>query len=315
MLTENVHFKTRILDLFDTFIRKQPSSPLILETVLPLLGLVRRTGDEAILATRTAGIIRSRFDKPREVPEVNVTRAKAILDEIHTFARRVSSNEVSGAASSCSLYVARCIHSTDSTSSAVNDVYKATINDWMTRNASAVRVPFLTEYIKRFAVQAWPLRSDLVRYLDNDDTHPYRQTQIYDILAIFCSYLGTITPAVGTDGADGVEAFVVDARGKVVDTLRHAAATGGTEGKRGWKANWLKEVLKFALHLARVSKAALGRERALGVWDVVDLERLLGEVQVGEKTRDMKGVHALIKQLRAVVEAEQSKKRKQGQGE
>jgi DNA polymerase phi len=310
MLTENVHFKTRILDLFDTFIRKQPSSPLILETVLPLLRLVRRTGDEAILATKTAGIIRSRFDKPREVPQVDVEQAKAILDEIHTFARRVSSNEVSGAASSCSLYVARCIHSSDAASTAVNDVYKATIDDWMTRNASAVRVPFLTDYIKRFAVQAWPLRAELLRHLDAD-THPYRQTQIYDILAIFCSYLGTITPAVG---APDIEAFVVDARGTVVRTLRLAAA-GGVADKKAWKANWLKEVLKFALHLARVSKAdaALGRERAVEVWDTAELGRLLEQVQEGE-TRDMKGVHALIKQLRAVVEAEQGKKRKQ-QGE
>lgn len=324
MVTDNVHFKTRILDLFDTYIRKQSSNPLVLNTVMPLLRLVRRSGDEAVLSTKTSGIIRSRFDKPKEVPTTDVARATAILGEVHNFARRANSNELASAAASCSLFVARSIAQSDPKSTAVAETYAATVNDYMTRKGSLVRVPFMRDYIKRFPLQAWPMRREVLDFLQQGKGHhPFRQLQMYELVAAFASHLGNIAQAVP---AQEVEAFVRDVRVAVYDTIQRVAASGAADGegekekeKDGWKTAWLKDVARHALHVLRSSKSVLspasageaGAKKMKDIWAADELDKLLETVQEG-KTAKMTGLIQLVKQLRAVLESDPAKQGKKG---
>lgn len=302
MLTDNVHFKTRILDLFDTFIRKQPSSPLILDTVLPLLRLVRRAGDEAVLASKTAGIIRQRFDKPKEVPTVDIDAAEPILEEIHNLARRANSDAIASAALSCSLFVSRCIAQSDSASGAVTKAYAATVDDHMTRKGSQVRIPFLREYIKRFPTQAWALRATITKYIaQGQGYHPFRQTKMYELIAVYSSLLATIAKSVPESE---VEQFATEVRASFVDTIQRAAAASkeDEESASSWKTPWLKDAARQVLHLARSSKAVLSHEAVVRAWKPAELETLLETIQSSEATGKMTGLVQLLKQMRAILD-------------
>ena len=66
---EATHFKNRVLDLIDIFVRRQPTSPLIVRTILPLVELIVGTGpDEKQLSDKAMGILRNRIGKSKEVP-------------------------------------------------------------------------------------------------------------------------------------------------------------------------------------------------------------------------------------------------------
>ncbi|KAJ3791837.1 DNA polymerase phi-domain-containing protein [Lentinula aff. detonsa] len=66
---EATHFKNRVLDLVDIFIKKQPSSSSIFRLIIPLMDLITRTtSDERQLSDKAQGIVRSRIGKLKEFP-------------------------------------------------------------------------------------------------------------------------------------------------------------------------------------------------------------------------------------------------------
>lgn len=171
----------------------------------------------------------------------------------------------------------------------------------------------MKDYIKRFPVQAWPVRKEVVKFLQQGEGyHPYRQLQMHELVAAFASHLGNIAQAVP---AKEVEAFVRDVRVAVYDTIRRVASTGADDestekGKEGWKTAWLKDVARQALHVMRQSKLVITDTKQLkDVWAAGELEQLLETVQNG-KTSKMTGLIQLVKQLRAILENEGQKGKK-----
>ncbi|KAJ3991119.1 DNA polymerase phi-domain-containing protein [Lentinula boryana] len=64
---EATHFKNRVLDLVDIFIKKQQSSSSIFRLIIPLMDLITRTtSDERQLSDKAQGIVRSRIGKLKE---------------------------------------------------------------------------------------------------------------------------------------------------------------------------------------------------------------------------------------------------------
>ncbi|THG98713.1 hypothetical protein EW026_g3515 [Hermanssonia centrifuga] len=80
---EATHYKNRVLDLLDSYIKKQPTSPFITRLILPLVELVVSSGtDEKQLADKATGILRSRIGKSKDLPStVEADQAGEILRE------------------------------------------------------------------------------------------------------------------------------------------------------------------------------------------------------------------------------------------
>ena len=59
---EATHFKNRVLDLIDIFVKKNPANPLIIRLIFPLVELIVSTGpDEKQLSDKATGILRNRI--------------------------------------------------------------------------------------------------------------------------------------------------------------------------------------------------------------------------------------------------------------
>lgn len=170
-----------MLDLVDTFIKKQPSNTLVFRFIVPLVELLSTSSsDEKQLADKTTGILRSRFGKPKDVVIIDDTaKAVDVLESLHQRARKAHSPEAVSVISLCSLFVVKSIVAKDE--QAVLRVYKASLLDFVMRKASSLSTGFILDFIKRFASQAWSIRSSLVEVIPNS-ANGFRQAQVFSII-------------------------------------------------------------------------------------------------------------------------------------
>ncbi|WWC60265.1 uncharacterized protein I303_102832 [Kwoniella dejecticola CBS 10117] len=302
---ESLHFKNRILDFFDVYAKNQNSNPLILPVVLALLKLVRGGGSsETELANKAAGILRSKINKPKEVPSsADLAKAITILKEIHSMAIKAHSAEFSNLCSLSSLFIVKTIEasSTPNDSESIVKVYGETLKDFMTRKSSLLHPNFIVEFIKRFPSKAFGLSDELIKYT-SEGVNAFRQLQAYSMLQIITQHLPsfakTTTSTQPISSAD-IESFVKGCTQAVYSTIGEA-----NKAESGWNAAKLKDVVKFALALARTSKI-------LGIqWDLEKV-REVGEVlKNGEKTKEFKGVHSMWNQLIAILGGKQPNEKK-----
>lgn len=299
---ESLHFKNRILDFFDIYARRQAANPLVLEIILPLLRLVRSGSGE--LANKAAGVLRTRVAKATHAPSnVSDEKAKEILAEIHRQAQRAANAEFSALCSSASLFVARAAPGP------ALDAYRATLTDFMTRKGSEVRPSFVAEYIRRHPAKAWSLAPDLVKLVapGGSGVNAYRQTQGYTFLGALFQQVPQLVKAGDVAQADA-EKVIRQAASDVYATLEAAATS--TDAKE-WKADRLKEVVKFALQLARAAKTLAG-DKAAELLDVKRLATVTEQIKAGQRTKEMKSIHQLLQQLAAVLGAAKPKEKKAG---
>jgi DNA polymerase phi len=190
---EATHYKNRVLDLLDTFIRRQPTNPLILRVILPLIELVVSTGpDEKQLVEKSIGILRSRIGKAKDVPaDIDVEQATEILRELHVRARKAASGDVLVTLSQCSLFVAKCLlHA--GTDMAVREAYGESVRDFATRKASRLNANFLQEFVRRHPETAWSFRDDILAAIKGA-VNGYRLVQVFQLVqTLFAQHPTTV---------------------------------------------------------------------------------------------------------------------------
>lgn len=283
------------------FARKQSTNPLALDIVLPLLRLIRGAGaTEGDLANKASGILRNRLGKAKDVPSsTDLPRSTSILEEIHSMARKASSADFSALCSACSLFVSRAIDTAHPASRVVVETYRATLEDWMTRKSSLVHPNFISDFLRRFPLRAWPLREDLIAHTaSGKGINAFRLAQAFGMLQIFSQQLAVIAQSQSqSTSSEDIAAFVSSASAAVYATLVHAADESGSD----WKADRLRDVLKFALALARSAKSVLSPEQVVAAWDLPALRETRDTFAAGSRTGGMKAILLLINQLEAVL--------------
>lgn len=186
---EATHFKNRVLDLVDTYLKKQPSNSLVLRLITPLVDIVSNSGqDERQLADKARGILRSRFGKSKEVPaDADVEQLSLVASNLHTKARRAHSSDFVSILSLCSVYLAKIFVYLKSENALV-DIYRQSIVDFTTRKNSSLNAHFFQDFFRRFPLQAWALRQDLLD-LSKKSINTYRQCQLLQLLELLVGLL------------------------------------------------------------------------------------------------------------------------------
>lgn len=189
---EATHFKNRVLDLVDIFIKKQPTSQHIPRMILPLVDLITGTGlDERQLLDKTTGLLRNRIGKTKEFPsQVDTVDVVMILEELHTRARRTRSSEVLTTLSQCSLYLSKVLLLSGAEKSVIN-VYRGSSVDFITRKTSTLNTAFLQDFIRRYPETGWSLRGDIIT-ASTQATSVYRRCQAFQLLHTIVNQLTTL---------------------------------------------------------------------------------------------------------------------------
>lgn len=118
-----MHFKMRVVDLLETFVRKQSANPLIIELCAPLLGAfdaASRDNETQPLAQRLQGLLKNKLCTVKECPRVaglDVERCHDHLETVFKMVQTASNNKVAELGSSVLLFIVRILIGADATAS------------------------------------------------------------------------------------------------------------------------------------------------------------------------------------------------------
>ncbi|KAI0340127.1 hypothetical protein BDW22DRAFT_1486396 [Trametopsis cervina] len=285
---EATHYKNRVLDLLDTFIRKQPTSPLVPRVILPLSELVVNAGsDEKQLADKATGILRSRIGKAKEVPsDADTTQAGEALRELHSRARRAFSADIVATLSQCSLYLSRVLASSEP--EAVVDAYRESLVDFISRKASRLHTSFFLDFIRRQGSIAWGLRDDLLELVDKA-VNGYRQNQAFQLVQVLLSQ----SSATANREAEVLK-FMPALRASIQRAVSSSCETGTLT------APHIKDALKLALFAARLTRR-VAPSKAQVMWEPASWDALRDTLAASDRFKSSTGLQAQCTQLTQVV--------------
>jgi DNA polymerase phi len=172
-------------------VKKQPTSPYIIQLISPIVQLVTSAGqDEKQLSDKATGLLRSRIGKLKDTPsDITPDDVIPVLQELHAKARRGRSSEDLTMLSQCSMYLVRTLLHVDSPGP-VLDIYRQSLQDFITRKASRFTYSFFQDFIGRHPELAWNLRDDLLAFASPDKAvNGYRQCQALQLIGALITRL------------------------------------------------------------------------------------------------------------------------------
>ncbi|KII88994.1 hypothetical protein PLICRDRAFT_108863 [Plicaturopsis crispa FD-325 SS-3] len=285
---EATHFKNRVLDLVDTYIKRQPSSPHLVRLILPLVELIVGTGsDERQLSDKATGILKNRIGKLKETPaSVGVEQVTQVLDDLHTRARKVHASDLMSTLSQCSLYLSRLLLHADG-AEAVARVYRLSLVDFVTRKGSALNGKFFEDFIRRHPGTAWTLRDDLVD-VSGKAVNAYRQCQTFQLLQALLSQR-----QIMDDHPKELLKFMSALRQAL-----HKFLSGACDSKATLTAPQVKELLKFALAAVRQTKRLVASPEELpAIWNPSSWDALRRTLAAHDRFKASTSVQTLCQQI------------------
>lgn len=197
---EATHFKIRVLDFVDTFIKERPESPHTPQIVLPLIRTIMGSGpDEKQLAEKTIGILKTRFNAPKILPRPEPDSKGVTLDiasltndfaQLHSIARRasLSQNGLSAIVSTCTVYLAKVLDHAGMQET-VTVAYVTTIGDYVTRKTSKIWPAYISDFVRRSSpALSWSLRDKILEACSvGNSINNFRQMALFQILSEFLS--------------------------------------------------------------------------------------------------------------------------------
>lgn len=188
---EATYFKNRVLDLVDSYMKREPANELFLRLIVPLVTLISSTSsDERQLSDKANGILRSHMQKHKEkIFIVDTSSAVEILEDLHGKARKSSTPELLSTINLCSIFVCKCLSGKED--EAIAKAYQASIVDFATRKASSLQPPFIIDFIRKMPSIAWETRHTFVNLCDNP-VNGFRQCQLFHMAQVLLASLPTI---------------------------------------------------------------------------------------------------------------------------
>ncbi|KAG7092382.1 hypothetical protein E1B28_008739 [Marasmius oreades] len=297
---EAVHFKNRVLDLVDIFLKKRASNPLILRTILPLVDVATRsTPDEKQLSDKAQGIIRYRIGKHKELPsDADLDVASAVLKDLHERATNARSSEYLATLSDCSIYVSRLMANSGRIQEVLG-LYRRSLSDFLTKKRSSLNYVFFDGFLRRFQSEAWCLRDDILT-LSQKAVNAYRRCQALQLLHNIVAHLPT-------DVTEEVSDFMKKLQQTLLRCISEAC-----DGKLNMTAPQMREILKLALSATRQTRKLLPTEMET-IWNAMEWTSLSEHLAESTRFRGTVQMCRQITRLDAAV-GTGSKRRKSHEG-
>ncbi|XP_032218016.2 myb-binding protein 1A-like protein isoform X2 [Nematostella vectensis] len=271
-----LHFKLRVLDMIEIFIKKQSHNPLVLDLVEPLLSLAWSTlgtKDYQTLGERAQAIYRNKLCSIREHPSVDQLNSEDLHDRIGILVQKAmkapSLNIVSLIARGCMLIIRVLRGSVEKPAEVppkkrkkkeevrpcndhggqldvprVAKVFEEALKDFMEKRSTHLHPVLFTELINRFPFVAWELAPQLIRSLQSA-VNNFRKTQACAMLTQLLSHK---CPSYDKHLETNAQVFQ--------DTLA-AIISGSATAETQMKAKHFREVLKLTTKLIKETSGEL----------------------------------------------------------
>ena len=108
-----------------------------------------------------------------------------ILRQLHSRARKASTGDIVTTLAQSSLFLSKALLHAQ-ISQPVLDIYRESLQDFVTRKASRLNTTFFQEFIRRHANVSWELRDTLLE-LSGKAVNGYRQSQVFQLVQVLLS--------------------------------------------------------------------------------------------------------------------------------
>ncbi|KAI8988871.1 DNA polymerase phi-domain-containing protein [Pilobolus umbonatus] len=182
MQTNVVHFKNNVMGLIIIYARKNPTNPLVLSLIVPLLKVIRSTPSKSStnqFVEKVIAFLRNRLAKSSEYPKVHDDYVFDIMKTVHDYATHSTSSELSDMYLQLSLYLRKCILggsdfelNNDTPKETIDNVnklmkiYAESVKVFMTKRSTSFPSSIIQQMVQRYPLSSWPLLDTLVVYLD-----------------------------------------------------------------------------------------------------------------------------------------------------
>ncbi|KAL4076956.1 DNA polymerase phi-domain-containing protein [Scleroderma yunnanense] len=270
---EATHFKNRVLDLVDIFVRKEPQSPFNIRLILPLVDLVSKSGmDEKQLSDKATGILKNRLAKSKDIPPNAASdEVETILHEVHQRARK--SHSSGPILSQSSFYLCRILIHLKKEDVVVR-IYQESLDDYMSRKASQANYAFFQDFIRHFPVLGLRLRDGILS-ASFKAVNTYRRCQAFQLLSIvlnqpnkvcICCPFVRVCQTPDDLGKDK-QWSIPSSFQKSLQSTTLGLANGAVDDQNGLNASQLKDLLKVVLLCIRQVQKAAQSSGKPGPWD------------------------------------------------
>ncbi|KAG0206968.1 DNA-directed DNA polymerase [Mortierella sp. GBA30] len=218
-----IHFKNKVLDLLELYIKKQSSSELVLDLIIPLLSLVLiPSASNKPVHDKISALLRNKLAKIKDYPrQVDEDHVFDILAQVHELAKKSPDAKFSGLCGDLSLLLVKVLIGGQDEKTAVGEVkveapvkktrgsaakgksnvspqeaalkakqdrvvelYSASLKEFMTRKNSNLSAKMFLEFIDRFPHLAWHLSSTLLEYTSpKAAVKSFRQAMAFNMLS------------------------------------------------------------------------------------------------------------------------------------
>ncbi|KAJ2917228.1 hypothetical protein MD484_g3188, partial [Candolleomyces efflorescens] len=293
---EATHFKNRVLDLVDIFMKKQPTNALTPRFIVPLVEVIAGSGqDEMQLREKAQGILRSRISKAKEHPSaVDADEVAEIFKALHGQAKRAHGLELMEILGTSSVYLSKILVQAGN-DSVVEETYRTSLQDFLTRKNSTFNTAFFKFFFQRQPAQAWKLRRSILE-LAGQAINSYRQAQSLQLLELLIAQLRSMENQV-----EAVAEFMPSLREALVDLANKACSD-----QSKLTAPQLKELLKLALASARQTKR-LAPDTVSDVWQPDAWSTLKQNLAQSSRFSSSTGLHKMCNQMVQLTSQSQGK--------
>ncbi|KAF9923978.1 DNA-directed DNA polymerase [Linnemannia zychae] len=333
-----IHFKNKVLDLLELYIKKQSSNELVLDLIVPLLSLVLiPSASNKPVHDKISALLRNKLAKIKDYPrDVNDEAVFEILKQVHELAKKSPDAKFSGLCGDLSVLLVKVLIGGQDEKTAVGEtkveapakksrggkgkatavdseeaalkakqdrivaLYSESLKEFMTRKNSNLSAKMFSEFIERFPHLAWHLSSTLLAYTSPKATvKSFRQAMAFNMLSALVKRLSNKkTP-------EFEELFLKTLpmiRSSLIETFEGAFVESASEENKAAKSlnvARLREILKFAILSARMVKRAEDRN-VTEIWQTEKLGPLLQKIS--EDSRFSSGaLRSLIQQMLALI--------------
>jgi DNA polymerase phi len=146
-----VQLKMRVVDLLDVYVRNEPSNPLIMTAIMPLLSLLRFTKSKQ-LGEKAHSLLKGRLCRIRVLPQLHdnvaVMDLVGILADVHKEAQRSTNKAHSLAANQCSVFISKVLLRHDkNTAKDISQIFASTLSTWIEKPSSKVTPALFFDFV------------------------------------------------------------------------------------------------------------------------------------------------------------------------
>lgn len=329
-----LHFKLRVLDFIDIYVKTNSQSAFLMDLLDPLVALYKDTCtsvDQKVLHDKVKTILLTKLVKAKDVPKLeSAERCLAMLQDLHSDVRLGASAQTANFYSSLSLFLVKLVshantpveaprpkRSKKETESAaapqlpneerVCQIYLESFVNFLTDKKSMVRAGLFTEVVDRYPQYAPQLLLRMLAILSS--TPEIKAFPLVTALTIVCHFVKRLQ----VDGEDtaSMERFsaVIKQLSEVFVQILGMIPGSPAQGPYQFSKDRVKTCFKDLLNIYRYTKKPLQVHFMLiqtfpelkNTWDSAKIMELATLVVADDKFKSMGSLANLVKQLSALT--------------